>query len=182
MSVRLRKLGIQDLEMVMNWRMLPEITQFMYTNPKITMEDQLQWFARISESDKEKYWIIELDGEVPVGLLSINQIDYVNKQCSWAYYIADLRARGKGLGTLLECNVYDFVFGLGLNKLWCEVFTFNDKVIRIHEKFGSKIEGTFKDHINKNGEFYDVVRMAIRKDEWALIKDQYEYSSIEIEA
>ncbi len=67
------------------------------------------------------------------------------------------------------------------NKLCCEVFEFNDKVVKIHEKFGSKIEGVLKEHIFKNGAYHNVVRMAILRDEWYAIRDGYQYDNIEIE-
>jgi UDP-4-amino-4,6-dideoxy-N-acetyl-beta-L-altrosamine N-acetyltransferase len=182
MTVKLRKILEDDLEMIMNWRMLPEVTKYMYTDPKLTIENQTNWYKRTLVSNTEKYWIIQLDDGTDVGLLSLNFIDDKNKQCAWAYYIADLRARGKGLGRILECNIYDYVLEeMSLNKLWCEVFKFNDKVISIHQKFGSKIEGEFKDHIFKNGKFYDVVRLAIRKEEWELLKSEYHYEKIIIE-
>lgn len=182
MTVKLRKINENDLEMVMNWRMLPDVTKYMYTNPKLTIENQKKWYEKSLISKTDKYWIIQLEDGVDVGLLSLNYIDMQNKQCAWAYYLADMRARGKGLGRILECNIYNYVFEkMNLNKLWCEVFKFNDKVISIHEKFGSKIEGEFKDHILKNGEFHDVVRLAIRKPEWEEIKANYQYGKLIIE-
>ena len=69
---------------------------------------------------------------------------------------------------------------MGLNKLCCEVLAFNEKVIQIHEKFGSEIEGVFKQHIFKNNTFLDVVRMGILKEKWDEIKSQYEYRKIPI--
>jgi RimJ/RimL family protein N-acetyltransferase len=68
---------------------------------------------------------------------------------------------------MVELNVYTYVFDvLKLNKLCCEVFCSNDLVIKIHEKYGSKIEGTLKQHILKNGQFHDIVTMGILKSEW----------------
>ena len=182
MSIKLREVVITDLEMIRKWRTLPEVTKFMYTTPKLTMEDQLKWFDKISNSKTEKYWIIQLDDTLDVGLLSINNIDKINSQCSWAYYIADMSARGRGLAKILECNIYDYVFDyLNLNKLWCEVFKFNDMVISLHQKFGSEIEGEFQEHIYKENEFHDVVRMAILKKKWQDIKNNFEYKEIVIE-
>ncbi|MCM3683415.1 UDP-4-amino-4,6-dideoxy-N-acetyl-beta-L-altrosamine N-acetyltransferase [Mesobacillus subterraneus] len=183
MGAILRQVRESDLEMIMNWRMSPEVTKYMYTDPKLTIEDQQNWFKKINlNNDNEKYWIIELENGIPVGLMSVNNIDYRNQQASWAYYIASLEARGKGLGRILECNMYDYIFDtLGLNKLWCEVFEFNEKVIQIHEKFGSKIEGRLVDHIYKNGEFFNVIRMGIRRNEWEQLKGNMEYKKILIE-
>jgi len=172
-----------DMELVMHWRMSPEVSKYMFTDPKLTISSQLEWYKKISASSFDKYWIVELlQEEIPVGVISLNKIDYVNLHCSWAYYIGDLRARGKGLATILECNINDYVFDtLKLNKIWGEAFKFNEKVISIHQKFGNKIEGVFKDHIFKNGQFYDVVRYAIRKEEWLQIRSNFNYVRIDIE-
>lgn len=183
MSVILRKVLESDLEMIMNWRMSPEVTKYMYTDPSLSLDDQYNWFKKINQNcDNEKYWIIELDNGTPVGLMSVNDIDYRHGQASWAYYIGSTEARGKGLGRILECNMYDYAFyTLNLNKLWCEVFEFNEKVIKIHEKFGSKVEGEFFDHIKKNGKYLNVVRMAILKREWEEKRLEIDYIKIPIQ-
>ncbi|WP_062199837.1 UDP-4-amino-4,6-dideoxy-N-acetyl-beta-L-altrosamine N-acetyltransferase [Massilibacterium senegalense] len=181
--VKLRKIKKSDLKMIMEWRMSPEVTKYMYTDPKLTLEDQEKWYEKINQqSDVEKYWIIQLNDGTDVGVMSVNNIDILNRQASWAYYIGSIAARGKGLGRILECNMYDYVFDeLKLNKLWCEVFEFNEKVINIHKKFGSKIEGVLKEHIYKNGEYFNVVRMGILKKEWEFEKTNHDYEKLEIE-
>jgi hypothetical protein len=153
----------------------------MYTDPILTLEEQKIWLAKIEKNDKELYWIIEIDN-TSIGILSINHIDNVNRRCSWAYYIGNTSFRGRGIATILECNVYDYVFNtLKLNKLCCEVFEFNRKVIEIHKKFGTEIEGILKQHICKNNTFYNIVCMGITIDTWNRIKHNYKYEKIYIE-
>ena len=177
----LRKIRKDDLETIMRWRMDPEVTRYMYTDPRLTLEGQMAWFERISGDETSRYWIIRYDG-VDVGLLSFSGIDATNLRCSWAYYIGDQSMRGKGLGRELECNAYDYAFDvLKVEKLCCEVFAFNDKVVRIHEKFGSRREGYYRDQIVKNGERFDVVAMAILKREWDVIKQGMKYGEAEFE-
>ena len=62
------------------------------------------------------------------------------------------------------------------NKLMCEVFTFNEKVIQMHKKFGFKQEGLYKEHILRDGQFFDVAALAILKHEWDLIKESLKQS------
>lgn len=181
MLLKLTKISIEDLELIMNWRMKPEITKYMYTDPILTLENQKKWFDSIQNDNSVKYWIIEYN-QVKIGLINLYDIDYKNRRCSWAYYIGDTSFRGKGIGTMLECNIYDYVFNiLELNKLSCEVFSFNEKVIFIHKKFGSIIEGILKQHIYKNGIYHDIVTMAIIKEKWEKIKGNYKYEKIFIE-
>lgn len=184
MSYRLRLVREADLEMVMRWRMLPEVTKYMYTDPQLTIEQQRAWYQRVSASERDRVWIIELvEGLQPIGVLSLSEIDWTNRRCAWAYYIGETSARGIGLAKSLELNVYAYVFEtLGLNKLWCEVFAFNDRVVALHEKFGSKVEGVARQHICKNGEYLDVVRMGILKAEWEATRDKWSFTPIEIES
>ena len=157
MGLVLRRINESDLEMIMNWRMMPEVTKYMYTDPQLTIEGQKRWLKKIMSSEEEIYWIIQMDG-VDIGLIDIIDIDRKNGRCDWAYYIADTSFRGRGIATQLECNIYDYAFDkLNLHKVCCEVFCFNEKVISIHQRFGAVIEGTRKDHICKNGQYFDIV-------------------------
>jgi len=183
MTCRLRRLAETDLERVRGWRMQPDVARYMYTEPSITPQQQRAWFERVDRSPSEIYWIIELiDGDQPVGLISLNDIDHVHRRCSWAYYLGEDAGRGRGLGRLLEPNIYDHVFRtMEFHRLWCEVLAFNKGVIRLHERFGSRVEGTLRDHVIKNGENHDVVRMGILEPEWRALRETLTYQPIEIE-
>lgn len=184
MSYRLRLLREADLETVMHWRMRPEVTRYMYTDPQLTLDEQRRWFDRMSRSERDRVWIIELlEGARAVGVLSLSEIDRVNSRCSWAYYLGDTEVRGAGLAKSLELNVYAYVFDtLALNKLCCEVFSFNDRVVALHEKFGSKVEGVMRQHICKNGEYFDVVRMGMLRSDWLAAREGWRYTPVEIES
>ncbi len=180
-DIELKRIKLEDLDKIMLWRNSPEVSIYMYTSPELTLEDQKKWFEKISKNDTVSYWLIVVDG-IDVGVINLYDIDKINKRCFWAYYIGDTSVRGKGIARHLECNIYDYVFfELGLNKLCCEVFEFNDTVVQIHKKFGSEVEGVFKQHIYKNEKFLNVVRMAILQEKWNTIRSQYEYKSILIE-
>lgn len=181
MEVKFKKITEDKLEKIMNWRMMPEVTKYMYTDPKLNLIEQKKWFYDIQHDPTVKYWIVEVDG-LDIGVINLSNIDLKNLNCSWGYYIADLNFRGKGLAKIIECNIYDYVFyELCLNKIWCEVLSFNKKVVELHEKYGSEVEGVFKQHILKNGRFYDVIRMAITKEKWDRIRANFDYQYIEIE-
>ena len=180
MSLTLRKITEEDLLKIMEWRMNPEVTKYMYTDPVLNLEKQKEWFDKISKDNTSRYWIIEMD-RTSIGLLSISNIDNKNKRCDSAYYIADTSFRGRGIANLLEYNIYNYVFDkLNLNKICCEVFEFNNRAVYIHKKFGSEVEGILKEHIIKGNEKYNVVLMGITKDKWKLIKNKYNYEKIEI--
>ncbi|MBP2033798.1 UDP-4-amino-4,6-dideoxy-N-acetyl-beta-L-altrosamine N-acetyltransferase [Clostridium algifaecis] len=181
MAIVLKKILKEDLKLIAKWRMMPEVTKYMYTDPILTDEGQLKWFDIINSDTKSKYWKITVDND-PIGVLNLANIDLKNSRCSWGYYIGNTSYRGRGIARTLECNIYDYVFyNLNLNKFCSEVFEFNDKVVSIHKKFGSEIEGILKEHIIKNNIKYNVVVMGILKSKWEKIRRNYRYEKIYIE-
>lgn len=170
MDIQLKKLSLEDLEQVRNWRNSKEVASYMYNENHISAEDQLNWFNRINE-ETSRYWIITYNGK-KLGLASLTGIDQTLQSCYWAFYLGDSSVRGAGIGAKVEYNVLEYVFGeLKLNKLRCEVFVDNDKVIKMHEKFGFRREAYYREHCIKGSEKLDVVGLAILKSEWDLLKD-----------
>lgn len=181
LRIRLVKLNENHMDKVRNWRNSPEVSRYMYTDQYISEEEHVNWYIRIKDDPTKKYWIVEVD-DVYVGVVNLYDINIQNKRCYWAYYLTDSSVRGKGIGKAIELNVLNYAFEvLNLNKLCCEVFSFNDVVVKIHQKYGSKIEGIFKKHVYKNGQFLDIVCMGILKEEWIELKKQLEFQKIEIE-
>ena len=183
MELRFRNILEKDLEMIMRWRTLPEVSSYMYTDFTPDLNQQRKWFKNITADAHRLDWIIVVDGE-DVGLVSIVRIDEVNHRAEWAYYLASPSVRGKGIGKSVEMNILRYVFEeLNLHKLCCEVFVANYIVIKIHEKYGSKVEGTRRDQICKSGKYHDIVEMGILRTDWEKnIKGQVEYVTAEFEA
>ncbi|MBP1644451.1 MAG: pseH [Bacteroidetes bacterium] len=171
MDIKLRKVAEKDIEQIRNWRNSEEVSKYMYTNNLITKEQQIKWFEKISNSIDSIYWVIEYN-QKPLGLASVTDINYNLQSCYWAFYLGDTSCRGAGIGSKVEYNVISYVFDeLKLNKLRCEVFVFNDNVIKMHEKFGFRREAYYREHCIKNNIKIDVVGLALLKSDWILLKD-----------
>lgn len=171
MTVALIDLTQDDIELVRAWRNSPEVAQYMYTDAQITAEQQQNWFERVGQDSRSKYWLIEGDGK-KIGLASLTDINPTLSSCYWAFYLGNTSVRGGGIGAKVEFAVLDYVFNeLKLNKLRCEVFTTNAKVIGMHEKFGFRREAYYRQHVKKNGEWLDVVGLALLQSEWQGLRE-----------
>lgn len=174
-----RQIRKDDLEMIMNWRMMPEITKYMNTDPKLTMEGQIKWFQKISESETDFFWILEVDG-VPSGVVSL--VEYNGHQIHTGVYIAVKEKRSLKLTMYLQWNLYRYGFEqMGVHKVCEEVFSVNKPVNRILDMCGSKREGELRDHVLKQGEYYDVVVRGILREEWDELKKTLKYDRIDFE-
>ena len=167
----LRPLTAEHLELVRTWRNSPAVAQYMYTADPISAEQQQAWFGRISQDASVQYWLIYYQGR-PVGVANLYAISRANRSCYWAFYLGDQDLRGSGIGAKVELAVLGYVFEeLKLNKLSCEVFVTNEKVVAMHEKFGFRREAYFRQHIYKNGQYLDVVGLALLAREWQQLRE-----------
>ena len=172
--IKLRDITKADKDKIRNWRNLPEVSKYLYTDQYITPEAHEEWFNYVTCDPSRCYWIINCDDE-DVGIVYLYDIDYTNKRCFWAFYIASPNVRGKGVGSFVEYSVLKHVFDhLEMNKLCAEVLKFNQPVTNMHKGFGFKIEGEFRKHIQKSGKFEDIVCVAMLKEDWEAKKPEIE--------
>tara|TARA_A100001015_G_C14726207_1_gene607976 strand:- start:14 stop:556 length:543 start_codon:yes stop_codon:yes gene_type:complete len=165
-DVVFKVLSIDDIELVRKWRNSEAVYKYMYDEKCISESQQKKWFEKISRDRSSIYWVVEYK-EKKIGLVSITGINNVLSSCFWAFYLGDTSIRGAGIGSKIEFNVLEYVFNkLNLNKLRCEVFVNNDRVIKMHEKFGFRREAYYREHCIKNEQKLDVVGLAILQSEW----------------
>jgi UDP-4-amino-4,6-dideoxy-N-acetyl-beta-L-altrosamine N-acetyltransferase len=165
--VALRELQLADATRILEWRNLPEVATYMYTDHWISEAEHARWFAGAMTDDTKQYWIIELD-RTPVGLANLYDISTLHKRCYWAFYLADDRVRGKGVGSFTERFVMRHVFEtMRLEKLCCEVLATNEAVVKMHQRYGFAIDGVLRQHVIKAGKRIDVVTMSLLRETWA---------------
>ncbi len=178
-NARCRLIKPDDLEMIMDWRMRPEITRYMNTDPKLTIEGQKKWLQKIQQSETEWSWILEVEG-VPAGVVSLGNYD--GNKVYTGVYIAVKEKRSLKLTLYLQWNLYRYAFEyLHVNKVCEEIFSENKAVNRMMDMCGSKREGVLRSHICKNGQYYDMVVRGILKEEWDSMKDNLKYDKIVFE-
>jgi UDP-4-amino-4,6-dideoxy-N-acetyl-beta-L-altrosamine N-acetyltransferase len=173
--LKFRRITINDLEKLRMWRMLPEVTKFLLTDPIITKEEQKRWYESIKDGKKYKCWIINYN-EVDIGFANLVDIDDVNKRADPGLFICEKRFKGIGLPKHIYMNLMKYAFeDLNLHKLYGPIISENAPTVAVCLQFGFKIEGYFKDHIFKNGRFWDLVMVAIDKEAWFAIKKRTKY-------
>ena len=177
MDIKLVPIQQNDLEIIRNWRNSAEISQYMYTNDQISQQQQENWFKNIQTDVTQKLWMIEYDDQ-KIGVANLYNIKQNFKTCYWGFYLGNSSIRGAGIGSKVEYNVLKYVLEeMNFNKLLCEVFISNESVIKMHEKFGFRREGYFREQILKNNKFIDIVSLAMLQSEWKSVKE-YHYNRI----
>lgn len=176
-----RKINENDLETIMGWRMQPDITKYMYTDPQLTLEDQIRWYERISKETDSFYRIFEVDGE-PIGLVNLVDWDRKNSIVRTGGYIAE--KQGRSLQNIIDMNMslYDFIFcELEINKAVFEIMDNNYSQVNWMKRIGATQEGISRQAIFKNGVYHDIYVLSFLKEEWEVIRNKIKFNKVMFE-
>lgn len=162
----------KHLELVMKWRLSPEVSRYLNTDISSDMDKHIKWFQKIKSDQTSIYWLIKYKNTL-VGLNSLNDIDWRNRFCYGTFYIGDPKVKAI-IGYIVPHLTLNYIFNHTiLNKSIANIFKSNINVVRLYEHIGYKRVGTFQEHIFKNDEYHDVVLLEYKKSEWIKNKDKF---------
>ncbi len=167
--VPITDLNKESLLLIRNIRQEDQIRKWMYTDHLISDAEHLSWIESL-RNDKKQIVFAVMGSNIPLGVISVNDIDVNHKKADWAFYLSN-KAQA-GLGSILEYFFIDFIFNnLKIEKLNCEVIEGNETVIKLHKKFSFKEEGFRESNIIKENNRIGVHFLGLTKDLWIKNKE-----------
>lgn len=161
--MKLREIEEKDLKSLVGWRNNPKILKWLISYLPLNRTSQKYWYDGYIEDLTRQLFIIEYANK-PIGLTGLKNIDYKNQNAELTIYI-DIEYQNKNFGSRSLEQLIDFAFNeMNLRKIKAVVFSDNVKALYFYEKFNFIHEGTFKKEIYKNGEFKDLVLLALFKN------------------
>jgi RimJ/RimL family protein N-acetyltransferase len=122
---------------------------------------QIKWFESYKEKEDDFIFIIETLNEIPVGMISLYNIDYDSKNADFGRLVIGNKSyRGKTYSWDTSQSLISFAFtDLGLCQLNLKVLKDNYRAFRFYEKIGfHKIESS------KKSKHFDSIIMTLDKE------------------
>jgi UDP-4-amino-4,6-dideoxy-N-acetyl-beta-L-altrosamine N-acetyltransferase len=164
--IDLRDLVPDDSERLFAWRLQPEVNRWMSDQPARTREAHQQAFDAFMADSGRRGWIINRNGQ-PAGFLSLTGLNNCNRRADWGWYVGDADSRGRGVGRAAQALGLDKAFDeLGLEKVSARVLADNEVALKAQAAAGFRREGYLRKHALKDGEFHDMVLLAILAEDW----------------
>jgi UDP-4-amino-4,6-dideoxy-N-acetyl-beta-L-altrosamine N-acetyltransferase len=162
-QIYLRPVTEEDADLIVAWRNKPSVKKYYIYQGEFTREGHLKWFRTMKESGRAcQMMIVDKNDDRPLGVVDIKDIDRAHQKGEYGIFIGDEAARGRGIGTEAAKLMIQYGFKeLGLHRIYLRALASNKQAIRSYEKAGFKQEGYLCDDVCINGEFVDVVWMAI---------------------
>jgi len=137
----------------------------MINNHIISAKEHIKWFRnKIIDKKNIVFYEIIFNNQL-IGLISLTNIDKKNKSLEWSFYITNKYQNY--YGALIELKFLDHLFKKikFINKLNCKVLGFNIAVVKLHQKFGFKIEGEIRDYLFRDKIFVNLFYLGVKKNE-----------------
>lgn len=165
--INLRKVNNDDCLTYHQWRNDIEVMESTSPNlDQYTLEDTQNFINMIINAPNAKGYIIE-ESNIPIGIISIINIDYKNRNGELIIDIGDKNMWNKGIASEAISLILEYVFNeLNFHRLYLQVFDFNTSAIKLYEKFGFENEGMSKEALYRNGKWHNILSYSLLKKDY----------------
>jgi len=163
--VALRPLEPGDAELTLAWRRGPRARLLL--DGAGTVEEQRAWIA--SRPPTERNFVIELRDGRPVGMLSLVDIDLVNRRAESGRFLIGDEEAVRGVPAAVEAMLllYRLAFDeLGLERIYGIVAEENRRMIKWQRYLGMQEEGRLRRHVRIDGRPCDVICLGLLAEEY----------------
>jgi len=167
----LRPAERNDLPAIVRWFNDVDTTRYLGVRAPMGQALEERWYEGMLERQGSTAWfflVCRLDDGSPIGTIGLFEVDLTNGSAGIGITLGEPADRGQGLGTDALESLLDFGFGrLRLERLWLDVYDFNERAVASYRKAGFSHEGVARHGAYRDGRFVDVIAMSILRDEWA---------------
>jgi len=161
--VALRPLEERDSDVLFRW--INDRETVVYNAPfmAVSRAEHDQWFARIRAAIDTRIFAIETRPKpLLIGSCQLLTISATHKSACLQVRIGESKFRGKGFGTAAVRQLLAFGWDdLGLHRVSLTVRADNARAVRAYEKSGFVREGLLRDAAIIEGNYVDLVCMAV---------------------
>lgn len=169
--LKLRELERKDLDKINIWRNDINLIACLGAPYRYINEDvDRAWYEQYlhARSNSVRCVIIDdSDEEEILGLISLLNINFINRTGELHIMIGKSEHRGRGIGTFaVEEIIKHGFYNLNLRRIELGVLENNIPAIHLYKKIGFVVEGTKRKSNYKNGEYVNMLFMGILREEY----------------
>jgi RimJ/RimL family protein N-acetyltransferase len=172
--IYLRPAERTDLPLFVQWLADAETKRHLSLRTPMSQAMEDKWFEQAVERqgrDQYHFVICLIDDGRPIGIADLRELNLEDGHAAFGIVIGEKGEWNRGYGTEALNAICDFGFGqLRLERIELDVYAANERAQRSYEKAGFRLEGTLRHGHFADGEFLDVLRMALLRDEWMALE------------
>lgn len=161
----------EDLENLRNWRNNEDFKKYFREYRQINSQMQEKWFEDkvINDISTIMFSIKRMEDNKLLGCCGLCYINWIYRHADLSLYIGHEEAYIDDEGYALESCKLLFEYGfnqLGLNKIWTEIYEFDEKKRYLYENIGLKIDGVLRENYFYDGKWWNSLILSILKNDF----------------
>ena len=169
-SVYLRAIEKEDIQTLLTWRNIDAFRKNFREFRELNYSQQVEWFNSVSSSKNDfMFSIVDLNTNELIGACGLLYIDWIIGSADYSFYIGkdelyidDLFA--KDATSLLLSYGFN---KLNLNKIWMELYEFDDKKINFFtKKYNFEVDGKLRQNCFEDGKYFDSFIISLLKSDF----------------
>ncbi|MEN9640015.1 MAG: hypothetical protein RLZZ262_1884 [Bacteroidota bacterium] len=168
-KIYLRAIAKSDVNQnYLNWLNDKETTRGLASGLFPSTLVELDQFVEraIQSKDVVMFAICDKTNDQHIGNIKIDHFDWVSRTCELGLLIGDKNYWGKGIGQEACKLTLSYAFQtLNIRKVMLAVYANNPAAIGLYNKLGFKLEGTLRQHVFDDGQYYDKHFMGLFEEE-----------------
>lgn len=163
----------EDLPQLMIWRNQADFRKYFREYLELNSDMQNNWYEKkvLNDSSTIMFAIRNIASKELLGCCGLCYINWVHRNSDLSLYIGKDNLYIDDIGYAKEgCSLlFDYGFGqLGLEKIWSELYEFDDKKISLYQELGMKIDGILRNQYYYCGKWWNSKILSILKCEWRI--------------
>lgn len=180
MDYYLRRADRDDMDTVIRWMEDEDYQRFLYGDPsRSPRQVRAQIVGLLGRSAGHTLpgsiqLLIDSPTRGPVGMVSLGNISWRNRNCSVDVYLGDKSLRSGMVTALCIYRALEYAFDeLNLHRITAYIYSFNRASWRVFEMSGAKREMTLKEQVFRDNAYHDVYAYGLLRSEFETLRAKY---------
>lgn len=169
-KVQLTALRAQDGDTIAEWYQDAAFLRYFDSEPAYPKTEK-QLAANFEEEQKRSdgflFAVRLLDSDRIIGILQFDGVAWTHGTAFVSIGIGEEADRGQGYGReAMELGLRFAFDELNLHRVCLTVFSYNDGARTLYERLGFRHEGTYREHLQRDGQRHDMLLYGLLRSEW----------------
>lgn len=169
--LRITSLRPEDVQVVTEWYERGDFGRLWDSGVAYPRSEEQANFIVRADANAYKFAIRLKDdllaNDTLIGYMDIDSIQWNNGSAWVSIAIGDPQYQGKGYGEEATRLLLHFAFAeLNLHRVQLTVFRYNERAVRLYERLGFVLEGTYREYLHRDGARHDMLLYGLLRREW----------------
>ncbi len=159
-----------DAATMARWEYDNEYLRLLDASPAQPRSEEMivRWIDTATKSPNDfTFGIRLLQSDELIGWIQLDGVNWQHRTSYIGIGIGNRDFWGQGYGTEALDLMLQFAFNeINLHRVFLSVFSYNERAIHVYQKLGFQREGSYREHIERDGRRYDMAFYGLLAHEW----------------